>query len=290
MPFLERLHEIIRTPLISLGGVPVTLGSLLTCVLIFLVSLLLARLADRGLRRALTSRGRSPGMAAALGKIVWYAVVAVGTFVSLDTLGLNLTALLAGSAVLLVGIGFGLQNIAQNFISGVILLIERPVKEGDFVRVGDIHGTVRAIGLRATHVVSRDEVTVIVPNSEFATAQIINYSVPTEATRITVRVGVAYGSDVPLVARLLEEVAANEPNVLHAKPVEVRFDNFGDSSLDFDLLAWIADPRQDAMVRSRLRFAIDQAFRDNDVTIPFPQRDLHIVSNPAGVGERRKAG
>jgi small-conductance mechanosensitive channel len=183
--------------------------------------------------------------------------------------------------VLLVGIGFGLQSIAQNFISGVILLLERPVGKGDFVRIGDSYGSVVDIGLRATRIVTRDQVTIIVPNSELISGQVVNYSSPTQSVRVAVGVGVAYGTDTALVDRILLEVAAAEALVLADPPPEVRFQDFGDSSLDFSVLVWIARPRDDQLVASRLRFAIDAAFRRERVKIPFPQRDLHIVSGLA---------
>src|SRR5262249_27723834 len=189
--------------LFRLGQVPITVGTLLTCVLLFVGSAIVARLARGGSRRALIARGYPHGAAAAASKIIYYGVVAVGSFVALDTLGVSLTAVLAGSAVVLVGIGFGLQNIAQNFVSGVILLVERPVHEGDFIQVKDISGTVANIGLRATRVVSRDEVTVIVPNSALITEQVVNYSVPTNRMRIWVSVPVAYGTSFEKVRDIL---------------------------------------------------------------------------------------
>ena len=278
MTVWERIDEVLDTQLLILSGVPVTVASLATCLVIFIVGLIVARVARSSVRRAIVSRGRSPGAASAAGKVAYYTIVGIFSFVSLDTLGFNLTALLAGSAVLLVGIGFGLQNIAQNFISGIILLLERPIKEGDFIRVGEIFGEVKHIGLRATHVISRDAVTMIVPNSDLVTSQVINLSVPTTSVRINVGVGVAYGSDTQLVQKLLFDVAVNDTDVLPKPAPEIRFDGFGDSSLDFTVLAWIAEPPDDLRVKSRLRFAIDKAFRDHGVTIPFPQRDLHIKS------------
>lgn len=276
--FFDRLTEVMHTKLLTLSGIPVTLASLLTCLVIFLIAVVFSRLAGRAVARAITSRGRATGVAAATAKMVRYAIVSIGLIVALDTLGLNLTALVAGSAILLVGIGFGLQNIAQNFISGLILLIENPIKEGDFVRAGDVYGTVRNIGLRGTRVTTRDEVTIIVPNSELVSTPVTNMSTPTSNVRVRINVGVAYGSDTALVERLLREVAAGHPGVLAEPPCEVRFVDFGASSLDFALLVWIASPERDLAVGSDLRFRIDAAFREAEVVIPFPQRDLHIKS------------
>jgi len=275
---VDRFNQILSTKLLTLSGVPVTVASLATCVLTFLIGLIIAKVLSSAARRAIVSRGRPAGVAAAVGKIVWYLIVSMVAFVSLDTLGFNLTAVVAGSAVLLVGIGFGLQNIAQNFVSGLIVLFERPVKEGDFIRVGEVLGEVRAIGLRGTKVVSRDEITVIVPNSELVSAEVVNLSVPTSRIRIAIRVGVAYGSDVARVRDALLRVAAQERGVLANPAPEVRFDDFADSSLAFVLLVWIADPRDDWRISSDLRFAIDAEFRKEEIVIAFPQRDLHLKS------------
>lgn len=278
MSFFERVDQILHAELMTLSGVPVTLASVLVCVLVFAVFVVIARFTARATRRAIESRGRSPGAAAAASKIVWYLVAVLGLVISLDTLGLKLTALLAGSAVLLVGIGFGLQNIAQNFISGIILLVERPIKEGDFIQVGSTFGAVSNIGLRGTTVITRDAVTIIVPNSELVSTQVVNLSVPTNEMRMRVSVGVEYGSNTSRVRDELMRVAAENDHVLAEPPPEVRFDSFGESSLDFSLLVWIREPSRDMFVASMLRFAIDDGFRKAGIVIAFPQRDLHIRS------------
>ena len=202
----------------------------------------------------------------------------VGLFVAIDSIGLSLSAVLAASTVLLVGIGFGLQNIAQNFISGLIVLFEQPVRPGDFIKVGDAYGVVAAIGLRATRVVTRDQVTIIVPNSELVSTQVVNHSIPTANLRIAIAVGVAYGTDAELVRKTLLAVPAGYAQVLAEPKPEVRFEDFGDSSLSFSLLVWIADPGEDRRVSSELRFEIERRFRAAGIEIPFPQRDLHIRS------------
>jgi len=263
--------------LFRLGSRPITVGTLVTCLLIFIGSMIIARLIRRALNRALVRRGHPAGGAASASKILYYVVVGIGTFVALDTLGISLTAVLAGSAIVLVGIGFGLQNIAQNFVSGLILLVERPVREGDFIQVGSIRGTVANIGLRATRVISREEVTVIVPNSELVTAEVVNYSVPSERTRINVEVGVAYGTPPEVVRAALLRVAGRTAGVRTDPPPEVRLESFGDSSVDYSLLFWIDDPREDRRIQSRVRIDIAAAFAEDGITIPFPQRDVHMI-------------
>jgi potassium efflux system protein len=289
MSTLDSLNDLVHRPLVQLAGGPISLASLLAGLVIVIVSYFLAGVASRTVNRMLTHRDVGPGARFALTKITRYLVSLVGLLVAIMSLGIRLDALLAASTVVLVGIGFGLQNIAQNFVSGLILLVERPVGRGDFVQIGDICGTVTDIGMRATRVVTRDEVTIIVPNSELITAQVINHSVPTPNLRISVQVGVAYGTDTHKTRDVLLAVAASDPELLAEPPAEVRFDDFGDSSLNFSLLVWIAHPREDLRIASRLRFAIDDAFRKADIQIPFPQRDVHIKSAPSAglVGPQR---
>ncbi len=278
MSTLDRLNALVHQPLVHLAGGPITLLSLLAALLIVAVSYFLAGIASRAVSRLLARREVAHGARFALTKITRYLVVLVGVVVAAMSLGIRLDAVLAASTVVLVGIGFGLQNIAQNFVSGLILLIERPVARGDFVQIGAVCGSVSDIGMRATRVVTRDEVTIIVPNSELVTAQVINHSVPTTNLRISVQVGVAYGTDTGRTRDVLLQVAAAEPELLREPPPEVRFDNFADSSLSFSLLVWITNPREDLRVASRLRFAIDAAFRSAGIQIPFPQRDVHVKS------------
>ncbi len=296
MPTLHHLKTLANEPLLHVAGGPITLFSLLTGVLIIVVSYVVATFAGRGVTRLLAQREVAHGARFALAKITRYFILLLGTLISLMSLGIRLDALLAASTVVLVGIGFGLQNIAQNFISGLILLVERPVARGDFVRIGDALGSVTDVGMRATHVVTRDEVTIIVPNSELISGQVVNHSVPTTNLRIAVHVGVAYGTDTALVRDTLLAVARADSALLQSPDPEVRFDDFGDSSLDFTLLAWIANPREDLRSASRLRFAIDAAFRTADIQIPFPQRDVHVRTLPEDapavplvVGQRSKS-
>jgi small-conductance mechanosensitive channel len=236
----------------------------------------LAGLTTRALERVLRGRGLAEPARLAVSRLAGYAVAVLGTLVAAGSVGFDLDALVAGSAILRVGIGFGLQKVAENFISGLILLVEQPVRKGDFVRVGHAFGWIEEIGMRATRVLTRDEVTIIVPNSELVTSQVVNHSTPTPRLRLSVSVGVAYGSDAPKVRDVLLEVARASDRLLPEPPPDVRFDAFGESSLDFALLVWISNPADDRRVASELRFGIERAFRENGITIPFPQRDLHL--------------
>ncbi|HEY4013328.1 MAG TPA: mechanosensitive ion channel domain-containing protein [Polyangiaceae bacterium] len=280
MPTLDQLLAIAHRPLVTLAGGPITIASLFTGFAIVFLAYVIAGLAGRAVRRVLDRPDVARGARFAIAKILQYLIILLGFTVALTSIGVRLDALLAASTVVLVGLGFGLQNIAQNFVSGLILLFERPVARGDFVRIGDTLGEVGDIGMRATRIVTRDEVTIIVPNSELVTARVINHSVPTPNLRIAVGVGVAYGTDLERLQKVLLELAAQDTELLREPAPEVRFDAFGESSLNFSLLVWIGNPREDLRVASRLRFAIEAAFRSAEIEIPFPQLGLHVRSRP----------
>lgn len=273
---MERLKQILGYPLFSLAGATVTLASICAAALVVAVAWIASAVLGSGLKRLLARRGLSHGAQFAAAKMVRYLVVVVGVLVAASSLGVRLDAVLAASTVVLVGVGFGLQNIAQNFLSGIILLVEQPVRKGDIIKVDDAFGVVDDIGLRATRVVTRDEVMVIVPNSILIGHAVTNRSIPTTNMRIAVAVGAAYGSDVQAVREALLAVARGSDKLLREPQPEVRLDRFGESALEFSLLVWIADPREDLRTASQLRFAIEAAFRERKIAMPFPQREIRL--------------
>ena len=275
----EEILGILGKKLVSLGDVTITPAVLITVVLIFLTSILISRLLQRMLRRNVLRRMHiKEGVKEAICRILHYAIITLGAFIAVEQAGIDLTALAAISAVLMVGIGFGLQNITSNFISGLILLFERPVQVGDYVEVSGVQGRVRSIRARSTTVETLDNVSIIVPNSNFIAQNVTNWSYQDAKVRIHISVGVSYGSDVDLVGETLLRAGAAHPEVLRDPEPRMQFVDFGDSSLNFDLLVWIDDPSRQHFVRSDLNFAIVKAFREQGITIPFPQRDLHLRS------------
>jgi potassium-dependent mechanosensitive channel len=276
------LRAFLERKLLTLAGSTITIGSLLLAAAILGAAILLANLLAYSARRVLKARDATPGAQFALAKIIRYAVFVFGLVGAFNALGFELGPLLAASAVLAVGIGFGLQNIAQNFISGIILLIEQPVRHGDFVKVGGTLGTVDDIGLRATHIVTRDQVTIIVPNSALISAEVVNHSRPTTNLRVRIAVPVAYGSDTEKAREVLMRVAAENDQVMKTPLPEVRFEDFADSSLTFALYVWIEQAKDDLRIGSQLRFSIDAAFRAAGIEIPPPQREIHVRSVPEG--------
>ena len=192
---------------------------------------------------------------------------------------LDLSALAVIVGGLGIGIGFGLQNVVSNFISGLIILAERPIALGHRIEVGSVAGQVTRINLRSTTVVTNDNITIIVPNSNFITNAVTNWSYGDPKVRMRLPVGVAYGSDVEKLRTLLLEVAAENAATLEEPAPAVRFLGFGDSALNFELAIWTIDMAQSpTRFRSELYFAIERKLREHKIEIPFPQRDLHLRS------------
>jgi small-conductance mechanosensitive channel len=272
---LEVWH-LLREELFKLSDTPVSLFSLLIFLVGVSATVTVGRIIRVATTRYLDKRSSGPGVSYAVGRMVQYMFVAVGTGVCLDTLGVDLATLAALGAMLSVGVGFGLQNITQNFISGIILLIERPIQKGDFVVVGDVVGRVIEIEMRATKVLSGDGVAMIIPTSEFISGRVLNQSHPTTRSRVRVAIGVAYGSDTRLVRETLIAIALTHPDVLKEPQPTVLFKNFGDSTLDFELAVWLDAPDREPVIMSDLRFEIDRVFRERKIEIPFPQREVRV--------------
>jgi small-conductance mechanosensitive channel len=275
---LDPLLQSVGQPLFFIGGTPVTIASILTFIGIIVVTFVTSAVLRRFLSKAYGRRGLDMGMQYALNRLLHYLILGVGLFLAIENIGISLTALAALGGILAVGIGFGLQNIAQNFVSGLILLLERPIRKGDFVEVDDVAGTVREIRARATLINTYDDIEVIIPNGKFITETVVNRAFEKRYYRIRINVGVAYGSDTERVHDTLIEVAKAHPAILEMPEPIVFFEDFGDSALDFRLMGWLADPRLEPRVASDLRFAVDRAFRNAGIEVPFPQRDLHLRS------------
>jgi small-conductance mechanosensitive channel len=208
--------------------------------------------------------------------LVRYGLLIVGALVLLQLWGLDLTSLALFAGVLGVGVGLGLQGITKNFVSGLVILFERPIQVGDFVEIGDLKGTVQRVNLRSTEVVTLDAISIIVPNSEFLESRVVNWSHGSSISRLRVPVGVAYGSDPQAVRAALTEAAADHPDLLRQPAPRVFFIGFGESSLNFELLVWIGQPMRQFDIISDLNFRIEAILRRRSISIPFPQRDLHL--------------
>ncbi len=214
----------------------------------------------------------------AINQLLKYFIYIVAALLALESVGIQPTVVLAGSAALLVGIGLGLQQTFNDLISGIILLFDRTVEVGDFIQLENLIGVVRKIGIRTSVVETRDDISVIVPNSKLVGEKVINWNHSDDNARFFVSVGVAYGSDTQLVKDLLISVAKENADVLSEPEPFVRFVNFGDSSLDFELHFWSTRFMIIENVKSDLRFKIDDVFRQHNISIPFPQRDIWMRS------------
>jgi potassium efflux system protein len=204
--------------------------------------------------------------------------VLIGFLLALAALGLDLQKITILAGALGVGIGFGLQTIVNNFVCGLILLFERPIKVGDLIQLDSEWAYIKKIGLRATIVETFDQAEVVVPNSDLIANKVTNWTLSSRLSRLTIPVGVAYGSDVPLVLQILKDCAEQHPLVTKIRPPQVLFMDFGESSLDFELRVFVEDVANRLQVMSELHQAIDRRFREAGVEIPFPQRDIHIRS------------
>lgn len=273
---LKFAWSLLSTPLFELGSSQISLASLFVVLLILSGFFITSRIIERGVQNALKNKTIDPGIKGSIGRFSRYLTVTVGVFIALDTIGISLSSIAALGAILMVGIGFGLQNLAQNFISGIIILLERPIKQGDIVFVGGVSGRVRDIRVRSTVIETRDDVAIIVPNSQFIAEQVINDSFSGHKIRRNLKVGVAYGSDVKKLTGILMEIANAHEQVLKNPGPKVLFMDFGNSSLDFELRFWAAELWTTDIILSDLRYAIDREFRKGEIEIPFPQRDLHI--------------
>ncbi len=275
--FLRKLRAIFEYQIYSTGQKSITTITIIGLILVIAVFLILSKYLRRLLQRRILPRfNLADGVQFVILRLIHYLLMVIGFLFALRTAGINLTSLAVFFGLVGVGIAFGLQNITSNFVSGLILLFERPIGVGDFIEVGETSGQVRSINMRATTIVTLDNITLIVPNSKFIEDTVTNWSVGDPKVRITVSVGVAYGSDTELVTGLLLKVAENHAAVLsNPKPI-VLFRDFADSSLNLELRVWLLDPMTRLKTISDLNYAIDAAFRENGVIIPFPQRDVHF--------------
>jgi len=227
--------------------------------------------------RVMRATGASSGALQPVATLVRYGLIFIGIIVILQVAGLNLSSLAILASVLGVGIGFGLQSIANNFVSGIIIAFEQPIKPGDFVTVGERQGTVLRIGARSTVIRTVDRVSIIVPNSHLLEQQLVNWSYGDALARLHVPVGVAYGSDIDAVRGALLDAARSHPDVLADPHPDVRLVGFGDNALNFELLVWTKDPPGHVQLESDLCYAIEANLRHAGIEIPFPQRTLHVA-------------
>ncbi len=271
--------HLLHYQLFSVNQTPVTILSLVVFVLVIVAFYMLAQ----GLQRLLSNRilkrvELSTATQYTLIRISQYVIWVIGAIVAFQFIGIDLSALAVVFGFLSVGIGFGLQNLTSNFISGIILLFEQHINVGDRVTVAETEGNVVEINIRSTTIRSLNNVAIVVPNSEFISSTVINWSHGDPKTRLEIDVGVSYQSDLDVVIRSLLEAGTEHPEVLLEPTPKVWLMGFGDSSWNMRLLVWVDNPQGRRQVQSDINCTIVRKFRENGVEIPFPQRDLHVRS------------
>ena len=265
----------------------VTIGSILLLLILFASVIIIERIVQKQLIRRFLSRTKlQSSLQFGLSRIIGYTLIAVGFYVAFQLVGVDLSSLAIIAVSLGVGVGFGLQNIINNFVSGIIILAERPISIGDRIEVAGVAGRVTKMQLRSTTVVTNDNITMIVPNADFISNTVTNWSHGDPKVRIRVPVGVAYGSDLKLLQQLLLEAAGEHPKALRDPSPVVLFNEFGDNSLNFELGVWTQEMTAAPIhFTSEMNFIIEQKLRENDIEIPFPQRDLHVRSGLPAAAE-----
>ncbi len=276
---METLRKFLEFEIVHIQKYTLTVLSIVSIFAVYFITKLILWLIKKAFDRENKFNKLDEGSAFALYQIIKYVIWIIAIAFMLETIGVKVTLLIAGSAALLVGVGLGLQQTFNDIISGIILLFEHSVKVGDILDVdGDIV-IIKEIGLRTSKGLNRRDIIMLIPNSLITTSKVINWSHQSKKTLFSIKVGVAYGSDVDLVMKILKESVAEHPQVSNKKLAESRFIDFGNSSLDFELLFFSNNIFRIERIKSDIRRAINKKFIENNIIIPFPQMDLHFKND-----------
>jgi small-conductance mechanosensitive channel len=271
MEIINKILELFR-----IGEYELKVYTMLAAILIFVGTKLLLWILKIGVIKKRWFRKLDKSTSFSLYQIIRYVTWTIAIIMILDTVGISITVLIAGSAALLVGVGLGLQQTFTDFISGIILLVEGSTKIGDVLEIDGDVVMIKHIGLRTSRALNRDDIVVIIPNSQITTNKVINWSHQSKKTRFRINVGVAYGSNVDLVIKILEESALEHSEITEKTLIEARLIDFGNSSLDFQVLFFSNNAFRIEKVKSDIRKIINRKFIENGIVIPFPQVDLHV--------------
>ncbi len=282
---MNAINTVLEIELISVGNYKIKVYTIAIVLLIFLITKAALWLIRRTLFSKQKLRKLDTGNTYALFQIIKYIIWVVSIGLMLETIGIKVTVLIAGSAALLVGVGLGLQQTFNDVISGIILLSEKSIKLDDVLEIDGDVVKIQSIGLRTSKALNTNDISIIIPNSLITTNKVINWSHQSKKTRFRIDVGVAYGSDVDLVIKILEESAYEYPDVQDKELTEARLVNFGNSSLDFQVLFFSKNIFRISKVKSDIRRTINRKFIENKITIPFPQVDLHLKSNNPDISD-----
>lgn len=272
----ETIRDFLEFELFSIGEYTLRAYTLVAILIVFLITKVILWLIKTTMFRKQRLKNQDLGNTYALFQIIKYVIWVIALAFLLETIGVKITVLVAGSAALLVGIGLGLQQTFNDIVSGIILLSERSIKVGDVLEIDNDIVRIQEIGLRTSKGINRDEISIIIPNSLITTNKVINWSHQSKQTRFKINVGVAYGSDVDLVVKVLTESTMEHPEISDENLIDIRFLNFGNSSLDFQILFFSKNIFRIEKVKSDIRKIINRKFMENNISIPFPQMDVHI--------------
>ena len=273
---MDKVRDFLNYSFELTDRIHIDVKTILFLLFILVVTNIILKVAKKLLKKRLNDEDKDKftGVFSFLQYFIYVIVIIIG----LESSGVEVSVLLAGSAALLVGLGLGLQTLFQDIISGIFILLDKTLSVNDIVEIEGKIGKIEEIKLRTTRAVTIDDKVLIIPNHKFLTESLFNWTQNGVQTTEGVEVGVAYGSDVQLVKQILLEVAANHPQILKANPPLVLFNDFGDSALHFKLLFSLKNSYAHMRIKSDLRFEIDKKFRENNIQIPFPQRDIHIIN------------
>jgi len=275
------LRDYLNIPITTISKTEITLWTIVYFIfLTFLLFYITSKLRRWIVYKLLAKSKIDLGVRVAFGTIFRYIILVIGLIIVLQTVGIDLSTVTILAGALGIGIGFGLQNITNNLVSGIIILFERPIKVGDRIEVGNVSGDVVRISMRSTTIITNDNISVIVPNSDFISSTVINWSHIDRNVRLNFLVGVSYRESPEHIKKILLEVAAENDGVLKEPKPDVLFDEFGDSSLVFNLRVWTRQYiNRPGVLKSQLYYAIFEKFRQHGIEIPYPQRDIHLKSS-----------
>lgn len=278
---IELIDKYSRIPLFKFGDNAVTAWMLFYFLLLVLFLFFgTAKLKKWFVHKLLARTSLDLGVRHAMGTIFRYVLMVIGFLIILQFVGVDLSGLTIVASALGVGVGFGLQNITNNFVSGIIILFERPIKIGDRIEVGSVTGDVVKISMRSTTIITNDNIAIIVPNSDFISSTVINWSHTDRNVRFNIPVGVSYKSNPETVKKILLEVAESNSGVLKSPAPDVLLSDYGDSSINFSLRVWTSEfITQPHVLKSQLYYEAFKKFKENGIEIPFPQRDLHVKND-----------
>ncbi|MCA9471699.1 MAG: mechanosensitive ion channel [Nitrospirales bacterium] len=280
----DMVQRLLSFPLFTVNQTPITISSLFIFCAVIGLGVVVSKLVRAFLERRVLSRMElSAGTHYTLIRIAQYLLWVLAGVIAFQFIGIDLSSIAVLFGFLSVGIGFGLQNLTSNFIAGLMLLFERPIVVGDRVTVGGIEGDVIEINIRSTTIRSLNHMSIIVPNSEFISGTVTNWSHGDPRTRVEIDVGVSYSSDLRVVLQALLEAGTEHPHVLQDPKPKAWLMSFGDSAWNMRLLVWLDSPKDRAQVISDVNCAIVEKFREYHVEIPFPQRDIHVRDLPASL-------